>query len=171
MSRSNAHLPPMQRVVEVEFPVANFNPPSFFRRYEREIIVGDPDLLDDILFDEVVTAPMQGHLRFIYPTEPISLVQVVRSSARLWQLACLLDREMRHITDPQLNPLAIPQSGISYFPMHFRHRSPPLSLKPEWVSVPWVIEIRKEVKHIRLFRRRLASVTAQPGTLILEGMD
>lgn len=169
MVRFVPRLPPMQRVVEVEFLGADFNPPSFFRRHAREIVIADLELREDIDHDEPVLSPMTGKVRYIYPTAPTRLIEVVSSNARLWQLACLLERELRHVTDPVLNPLSIPKSGITYFPLHFRHRTSGTLLRPERTSVPWVIEIRKEVSHLRLFRRRLAEVTAEPGTLILEG--
>lgn len=170
MSRTISRLPSMQRIVEVEFLGEDFNPPSFFHHHERKIVIADLELRDDIEHDEVVRAPMRGKVRCTYPTMPTRLITAVSSKARLWHLACILERNMKGITDQYLNPLCVPKIDVAYLPLHFRHRTPPSLSRPERASVAWVIEIRREVGHVRLFRRRLADVTAEPGTLILEGV-
>lgn len=170
MSGTVSRLPPMQRVVEVEFLGEDFNPPTFFRHHARRIILGDVSLNQVIEHDEVVRAPMRGKVKCIYPTMPTRLIEVASSNARLWHLACILERNLRGVSDQEFNPLCVRGVTVAYFPLHVRHRTSPTLLRPERTSVAWVIEIRKEVGHVRLFKRRLAEVTAEPGTLILEAV-
>ena len=170
MSRSVSHLPPMKRIVEVEFLGGNFKAASFIRQHAKKIVVADLELRDLIDYDEVIMAPVHGKVACTYPTAPIRVIEVAASSARFWQLACILERQVRGITDPQLNPLRVPNIDVAYFPMHFSILASPSMLRPERTIIPWVIEIRREVGHMRLFKRHIAEVTAEPGTLILENV-
>ena len=157
MTQSNQRRPLLKRVVEVN--AGGHKPISFLLVYRRDITV-TRQLRSLMERDDPVTADIVGRLGYFDLPDRSSLTDIVGPDLRLWQMTCLVERELKERGD---SPLLLGEGQVNVFHVRF-HFIEAGGILPR--LEPWLVIVRRRRKRLHLSCCKVGGTEWDAGTRV-----